>query len=184
MIKVGYEGLGHVPWSIMCNWCVEKDFCGPFQMRPWASASTWGHVLWWPMWSPGVLEEGVQKSKIAFSFHAVSLTFWILLRMGSGLISAVHGHRSASHKPLEAALWDAVALWYQVGQVSTWLCCRHTMHYACIWAGWSYCFHCSSPPSTASYQPLRSWQQICSGNCSPLIQFKIPTTLWWSLTLN
>lgn len=51
-------------------------------------------------------------------------------------------------------------------------------------AGWSYCFHCSSPPSAASYQPLRPWQQICSGNCSLLIQSKIPTTLWWSLTLN
>lgn len=30
---------------------------------------------------------GVQKSKIAFYLRAISLTFWILLRMGSGLSS-------------------------------------------------------------------------------------------------
>lgn len=58
------------------------------------------------------------------------------------------------------------------------------MHCACIRAGQSYRFHCSSPPTTTSYQLLRYWQQIFSGNCSPLVQSKIPATLWWSLTLN
>lgn len=49
-------------------------------MRLSASASMWRHVLWWPMWSPWVFKEGMQNPKIAFPFHAISLTFWVTLR--------------------------------------------------------------------------------------------------------
>lgn len=143
-------------------------------MKLSASVSMWRHVLWWPMWSPWVFKKGVQKPKIAFSFHAISLTFWIILRVGQWTyFSSPRSHepaRSGFRRQCCLVVVNGASLHRVVSEV----------HYAlCMHLSWRKLL---LPSLITTLKCKLPTLQTLTADLN--IQSKVPTTLWWSLTLN